>query len=159
MDRTISAPATPFLKFLLPPVWILVFGWFTYGIWTHPETVVLNGVKGAATRADQWLFLFAFCVGTLIILYYVVPLKRVILTEAGLRISNYHEQILVPFDMIQRVSQSRWIGGRTITIVFRTDTRLGDAIRFAPSTQARLAFWRDDEIVTELRHLARLRPE
>jgi hypothetical protein len=159
MDRTISAPATPLLKFLLAPAWILGFGWGTYTLWVHPETVEFNGVKGGATRGDQWTFLVALVVGTVMLLYHTLPLKRAILTPTGLRVSNYREEVFIPFTDIQAVTQGRWLRARAVTVHLRTESALGDTITFMPSTRSRLAFWREDEIVAELRSLAHIAPE
>lgn len=156
MNRTLSAPSTPFLKFVLAPGWILGFGYGTYDLWMRPSEVVFNGVKGAATSGDQWVFLVAFFAGASLMLFTCIPLKRVILTPTGLRVSNYFTDISVGLSAIEDVRQHRWLGGRAITLALRSSTDLGDTIRFLPATRSRLAFWRDDELVDELRHLAGL---
>lgn len=156
MNRTLSTVGTALYKFIFAPVWIMGFGWGTYDMWVHPETVEFNGVKGAITRNDQWLFLAAFVLGTVMVLYFTLPLKRVILTSQGLKVSNYRDEILIPFTAIEAVEQSHWLRARAITVHLRTDTSFGQHITFMPATRTRLAFWRDDEIVAELRQLAHI---
>ena len=160
MERTLSAPMTPIVKFIVPPIWMAGFGYGTYELWKNPADVVFNGIKGAATPTDQWLFLGAFLFGALMLTKYCVPLKRVVLTPDGLRVSNFHSDIFVPFPAIEQVSQGRWIGNRVVTVRLRADTGFGDQITFLPSTASRLAFWREDEVVLELRERAGLtRPD
>ena len=115
------------MKFLLAPAWILGFGWGTYiPLGSTPETVEFNGVKGGATRGDQWTFLVALVVGTVMLLYHTLPLKRAILTPTGLRVSNYREEVFIPFTDIQAVTQSRWLRARAVTVHLRTESALGD---------------------------------
>jgi hypothetical protein len=156
MDRTLSAAATSLLKFVFTPVWILGFGWGTYSLWAHPETVEFNGVVGAATRSDQWLFIFAFILGTAMVLYFAIPLKRVVLTSNGLKVSNYRDEALIPFSAIEGVHQSHWLRPRAVTVHLRSDMAFGGQFIFLPAARNRLLFWQDDEVVAELRHLANI---
>lgn len=154
--RTLSHRATFVFKFLLPAVWIPGFGYGTWQIWTEPGEVVLNGVKGGATAADQWLFLGVFLAGTSLLLWLAIRLKRVRLVEDGLEISNYFTTVRVPFRNISAVRQRRFWSPRTITVQFRIDTPLGSAATFLPQGGSRLLFWREDELVNELRTYAGL---
>jgi hypothetical protein len=157
VERTLSAPSTPLLKFVLPPVWTALFGYGTFQLWINPAEVVYNGVKGGATPGTQWLFLGAFVVGVLYLAWWCLPLKRAVLAGESVRISNFRSEIVVPVATIERVSQS-WLLGRLITLRLRTDTPFGDRITFLPNTQRGLAFWREDELIRELRELAGISP-
>lgn len=156
MERTLSAGTTFLFKYLFPVVWIGGFGMGTLELWFHPEDVVFNGVRGAASRGDQWWFLAAWVVGSAFLLWMAFPLKRVRLTEQGLHVSNYRTEILIPFGAIARVEQNRWINVRPVTVHLRHDSPFGRRITFMPAGRRRFTFWREDEIVDELRHRAGL---
>jgi hypothetical protein len=157
VERTLSAPSTPLLKFVLPPVWTAIFGYGTFQLWTNPAEVVYNGVRGAATPATQWLFLGAFVVGVLYLAWWCLPLKQVVLAGNSLRISNFRSEVVVPLEAVERVTQSRLLG-RLVTLRLRTDTAFGDRITFLPNTRPGLLFWREDELMGELRELAGIKP-
>jgi hypothetical protein len=159
VQRTLSVPHTFLLKFVLPPLWIGGFGYGTWQLWLHPGDVLFDRETGAATPALQWLFLVLFAVGILVLLAFVVPLKRVRLEPDGLRVSNYFREITVPFSNIERVRQNWLPTYRLITLDLRTETPLGGRVIFMPAGPLRLAFWRagywrEDEMVAELRALA-----
>jgi hypothetical protein len=156
MLRTVSSPYTFLFKFIFPPLWIGGFGFGTLQLWLSPETVVFNGVRGGATREHQWLFLGALVLGAALLLWHCTRLHRVRLTDGGLLVSNYFREISVPFGQIARVTQSRLSNPRTITLHLRGETPLGGKVRFFPSTHGRLAFWKEDELVHELRARAGL---
>lgn len=156
MERTLSAGTTFLFKYLFPVVWIGGFGAGTLQLWLHPEDVVFNGVRGAASSGDQWMFLAAWVLGSAFILWMALPLKSVRLTDQGLRVSNYRREIAIPFGAIERVSQSRWINVRPVTVHLRHDSPFGRRVTFIPAGRRRFAFWREDEIVDELRHRAGL---
>jgi hypothetical protein len=69
-------------------------------------------------------------------------------------VSNYVAETDIPFRAIERVSQRRWHHVRPVTVWLRTDSRFGDRITFVPAPPSRLTFWREDDIVADLRALA-----
>jgi hypothetical protein len=155
MKRTLSHPMTPLMKFILPLFWIAGFGYGTLMLWLHPRTVEFNGVRGGAPSGFPWLFLLAFAGGTFALISFALPLKRVVLTEQGLYVSNYRTEIVIPFNIIEAVRQRRLFGGGIIQLDLRRDLGLGTVVKFMPPAR-RLAFWKEDEIVAELRERAGL---
>jgi hypothetical protein len=141
------------MKFVFPALWIGVFGYGTLRLWLAPAEVVFNGVKGAATRHDQIVFLLMLVVGTVFIAWTCLPLKRVYLTERGFLVSNYLEEAEVPFGNVERITQNRWLNIRPVTLHLRRESEFGSRIVFLPAGIGRLAFWREDELVAELREL------
>ena len=151
MERTLSSWSTGFMKYVFPALWIGVFGYGTLQLWLAPEAMVFNGVRGGATRQDQWMFLIMLIVGTLFLAWACFPLKRVKLTERGFRISNYLEEIEVPFRSVSSVAQNRWLNMRPVVLHLRQDTQFGRRIVFLPARRRLFAVWREDELVSELR--------
>ena len=159
MPRMISSPVTPLLKFGLSPLWVGSVGYAICLLWLSPERVLNEAESTALTRALQWVFLALFAGSLLILLAFVVPLKRVSLGDDGLRVSNYVREITIPFSAIARVRQNWLPTFRLITLHLRTPTPLGRRVIFMPAVPRRMAFWRsdywsEDELVRELRSLA-----
>ena len=161
MLRTISTRATPLLKFALSPLWVGAVGYAVWLLWRYPERVLDEAESSAVTRALQWVFLALFTGSVLILLAFVVPLKRVRLGADGLHVSNYVREITIPFSAIARVRQNWLPTFRLITLNLRTQSPLGRRLIFMPAVPRRMAFWRadywsEDELVRELRSLAEL---
>jgi hypothetical protein len=152
MKRTLSAPATPVIKFVVPLVGVPFLGYFTYLLWRYPATFVHNDLHRGATLADQLLFTSVAGVIVSFVLPLAVLVRRVILTDDGLRVSNYLREVTIPFGAILAVSQWRIVGG-LVRITLSQDFGIGTTVSFLPSAR-RLAFWREDEIVDELRERA-----
>ena len=129
------------MKFLFPAIWILAFGYVTF-LWSGgpPQT--------------KFVFLVVWIVGTTSILWFYVGLKRVRMDERQLYVSNYIQEIQIPFSAITEVKQNRWINSRPITIYFRDATQFGGKVTFMP--KQRIQFWSVDPIVNELTQLAGL---
>jgi hypothetical protein len=140
-ERTLSSAWTFWTKFLFPAIWILGFGYVTL-FWSGgpPET--------------KFVFLVVWIVGTTSILWVYVGLKRVRMDEQQLYVSNYIQEIHIPFSAITEVKQNRWINSRPITIYFRDATQFGDKVTFMP--KQRIQFWSVDPVVNELKRLAGL---
>ena len=140
-ERTLSSAWTFWTKFLFPAIWILAFGYGTF-LWSGgpPQT--------------SFVFLVVWIVGTTSILWFYVGLKRVRMDERQLYVSNYIQEIQIPFSTITEVKQNRWINSRPITIYFRDATQFGDKVTFMP--KQRIQFWSVDPVVNELKRLAGL---
>jgi hypothetical protein len=59
-------------------------------------------------------------------------LKKVIATERGLVVSNYRREILVPWEQIASVRESRYQASRPITVHLRSATAFGERFSFFP---------------------------
>jgi len=159
MDRTISSSITFLFKYIFPVVWVSGFGFGALKLLFQPQDVIFNGVPGAATPADQLFVLVMWGFGSAFVLWVTVPLKRVCLKANGLSVSNYRREILIPFGAIERVSQNVLFSGRHVTIYFRYETPFGRRIKFIPAGFGKLAFWKEDDVVKELRrHAKRAKP-
>ena len=140
-ERTLSSAWTFWMKFVFPAIWILAFGYVTF-LWSGgpPQT--------------KFVFLVVWIVGTTSILWVYAGLKRVRMDERQLYVSNYFQEIYVPFSAITDVKQNRWINSRPITICLRDATQFGDKLTFMP--KQRIQFWSLDPVVNELKQLAGL---
>jgi hypothetical protein len=141
--RTISSSLTFVTKLVFPTIWISGFGCGTLSLWlrdpSHVGYVALQ-------------FAVAWIIGAALLWWCCVGLKKVLVDEEVLYISNYYREISVPLRNIRTVTQSLWISPHPVIITFHTATELGKRIKFMP--EHKFAFWRDDSIVDELRQLA-----
>jgi len=156
VERTLSSGFTFTLKFIFPVLWIGGFGYGTLQLFTHPGEVTYNGVRGGAPPDAKWLFLLMWVLGAATLGWLTARLKRVRIDNDGLLVSNYREEVRVPFAAVTKVTQNRWVNARPITVEFRHETPLGRRATFIPAGRGRFAFWREDEIVAELRRRAGL---
>lgn len=136
---------TFFLKFVMPPLWIVLFG---------------LGVGRAAfgdgrPAVSVVVLLLAWTAGTVLLWFSGMRLKRVRRIGSRLQISNYVHEIAMPLSAVDYVEESRWIRGRPITVHFDRETRFGTRIVFMPS-MAMLAsgavFVELERAVREARH-------
>jgi hypothetical protein len=139
-------------KFVFPSLWSGAFGWAT--LWFFLHTIDATG-KPVPTWT-KWQFLVMWILGTLFMLWLIVPLKRVFRDESNLYIANYQTEISVPFSNIAAVRENRrvHVGGKhPIIVEFLTPTLFGSKIIFIPTGKAPFAWpWqkKPHPIVTEL---------
>lgn len=144
-ERTLSSGWTPWMKFILPVVWIVGFASGGAALWS-------GAAKG--TIPPPFGFFAAWIAGTAFILWATVGLKRIRADDRELHVSNYLREMSVPFGAIADVRQNRWLSTKPITIHFKDKTEFGDHVTFMP--KQRFQFWSDDPTVGELRKLAGL---
>jgi hypothetical protein len=138
-ERTLSSAWTFWIKYVFPALWISGFGLATI---LTPD------------QQNKIVFLVAWSLGTTFILWANAGLKRVRMDERQLYVSNYFQELHIPFSAITDVKQNRWINSRPITIYFRDATQFGDRVTFMP--KQRFQFWSVDPVVNELVRLAGL---
>ena len=102
-----------------------------------------------------WPFFFpAIAMVAVSVYWYYVRLKKVIVEEDGLVVSNFVREIRVPWRDIVNVSGSRWVSTRQVTIRLDRDLGFGTSIIFMPQTRI---LWPGQEhpAAQELRDLIR----
>ena len=151
-QRGISGLLTPFLKFVFAPIWIVGFGAGVTLMWLDPQGLVAVDPNAASER---WWMTTLFVVGATLLYWSGVSAKRVLLTDSGLRISNFFVAETIPFADIAEVSQFTWSHPKMITVRFTRGTRFGDSIRFHPRSRFPSFPFREDDVVGELRALSR----
>ena len=150
--QKLSSDFTFLMKYIFPVAWFVLMGWGTLGLITHPAEVVYNGVRGSAPPSAKWSFLVMWLGGTAVSLWFGRRLKRVVLDGDTLIVSNYFSESRIPLSAVFDVKERGWLD-RTISIEFIDPSLFGGAVHFMPVGRSRLAFWREDEMVTELRRL------
>jgi hypothetical protein len=140
------------MKVLFPAVWIGVFGYGTLTLWMG--TGHLRG-GGVPPPEMKWIFLGAWFLGTGLLLWGCVGLKRVRIDSTNLYVSNYLTEIKVPFSNIANVTENQRVNIHPVTIHFRTPTDFGETIKFMPTTRI-FAQSSSHPIVAELQTLIRL---
>ena len=145
--KTISSAQTLYFK-LLPVVWSSGFALATLGFW-------LGAFRGKDNELPpegmKYLFTAAWVAGTAF-LWSCTGLKRVRIDATQLYVSNYVEEISIPFTNVADVTENRWINIHPITIHLKSTTLFGDKITFMP--KSRLFGWTTDPAVRELKKLA-----
>jgi hypothetical protein len=74
-------------------------------------------------------------VGSAFIYWTAIRLKRVAMDDKGLYVSNYRQEIFVPFRDVGEVTENRWIDIHPVTIRFQRDTDFGNSIVFMPKAR------------------------
>ena len=150
--RTLSSAQTFLLKAIFPPLWFLLFGAVTVGMWSG--SIPMQDGSTSAMPAMKWMLLLAWLAGSAAIYWNCVRLKRVDLDGSTLLISNFRTTIRVPLRDIEEVTEARWINTHPVTLHLRRPTDFGSNIVFMP--KARLfGFWSSHPVVGELRELIR----
>jgi hypothetical protein len=140
---TLSSRLTFCYKVIFSITWISGFGLGTVFMWMSAGPPV----------AVKWSFLVAWCLGSIVTWRTCVPLKRLRTDGRNLYVSNYLKEIAIPVNLIDRVTENRWINIHPVTIHFRGDTEFGSRIVFMP--KSRFAFsWTPHPVVGEIERLA-----
>ena len=86
MERTISSRLTPFMKFVFPVLWGGFWGVFTIAEFRRPQPSDL-----------KWMSFVIWVPATLLLARLAMRLRRVRVDDRGLLISDYRQEIHVPF--------------------------------------------------------------
>jgi len=115
----LSSHQTFFSKFILPPIWIGGTG--------------LGLMKSGFGNARAWPVVFVgWIVASGFVYWSCARLKRVSIDEQFLYVSNYSNEIAIPFSDIGDVTQNLWINNQQVTIHFKVPNEFGGAIVFMP---------------------------
>jgi hypothetical protein len=148
--KTLSSAQTLIMKIVFPFIWIIGFGFGTLCLWLGE----LHGKNGVAAPAFfKWQFLGIWIAGTLFIRWGCVGLKRVRRDSENLYVSNFMKEIAVPLNMIENVTENRWINIHPVTIHFRSTTEFGQKITFMPAMRF-MSFWSSHPVVEELKRVS-----
>ena len=120
--QSLSSVLTFFLKFVMPSLWIVLFG----------QGVCRAAFGDGRPAVSVAVLLLAWVAGTALLWFSGMRLKRVRRVGSMLRISNYVHEITLPLSAIDYVAENRWIRGRPITVHFDRETRFGTRIVFMP---------------------------
>jgi hypothetical protein len=124
--RTLSSPLTFFWKFVATP---LIAGLFIAAFARHGWKV-RDGASDSAGMIAIGLFSLIFMIAYLI--WRTAGLKRVVIKEGALYVSNYRTEIRVPFSEIRDVREGFSVRWFVICIDLKDPTALGQHIEFRP---------------------------
>ena len=153
--RNLSSGVSFAFMYLFPIVWILALGVASFLLFFHPQ-VFVNGPLGTAPHSAKWVFLAMWFFGGIMSIRQGLKLKRVLLDGGTLVVSNYFHEDRIPLSAIIDVRQGRF--DRTVTIELSDPNPFNGTVSFMPAGRSRVAFWKEDAIVPELRVLASLDP-
>ena len=120
MVTRLSSLQTFGCKFILPPLWIGGFG-----------LVAMKSMHAADPKAWPPVFVM-WIVSSGFIYWNCVRLKKVSIDDQFLYVSNYLQEIAIPFSFIGDVTENRWMSTHPVTIHFKSPTEFGDEIVFMP---------------------------
>jgi hypothetical protein len=142
-----SSMATLYFK-MLPVLWSSGFGLTTLLLWLDAA----RGPNGEHAPTEfKFAFTAAWVIGTAFA-WSFTRLKRVRIDATHLYVSNYLEEISIPFSNIAKVTEDRWTNIHPITIHLKHATEFGDRITFMPPS--RFFGWTTHPVVHELKQRA-----
>jgi len=155
MPGRLSADHSHLGKWILPPVWLTLWGYFTWLMFTDPAAITWEGAL-QPPRATKWVFLGVGVLGVWLMARYLLPLQRVDLRGESLIVAAWRRERLVPLSEVRGV-RWRFRPSRDRAGLVEVEHRSGGSpgrILFVPKSEA---------IVEELRALVTretgLRPE
>jgi len=161
MTTLLSSRLTFFMKFVFPAIW--------GGGWSFATAMLFRESSTTGTSPfAKWMFFGLLILGGFFCRRIAFPLKRVILEDDVLRISNYRQEIRVP---IRRVRSAGFepgieINNRSLVgVEFDQPTPFGRSIEFMPRSREAVELFRarlgpeiggppskdDDDLAAELR--------
>lgn len=152
MRDPLSSANTFFWKFVFPVVWIGAFVTGTAALFL--TDIDVRHEAGQVPPQDmKWMFLIATVVGSVLIYWGGVRLKRIAIDDHALYISNYLKEIVVPLQELERVSENRVINTHPVTLSFRRETEFGRRVVFIPKARF-FGFLSSHPVVDQLRTAA-----
>lgn len=138
MTTLLSSRLTFFMKFVFPVIW--------GGGWSFATAMLfLESSTTGTSPFAKWMFLGLLVLGGFACRRIAFPLKRVILEDGVLRISNYRQEIRMP---IGRVRSAGFDPGASINnrslvgIEFDQPTPFGRSIEFMPRSREAVELFR-----------------
>ncbi len=141
MER-LSSLLTFFYKFIFPTLWLGGFGLGT----------VLLVIDPPRDGPHPLMFAAALVFGAIVFYRWGFSLKKVMVTENGLLVSNYRHEMFVAYEQISSVRENKLISIRPITVQVRSATAFGSSFVFMPYTA--FVLFRDHPAATRLRERA-----
>jgi len=130
MRKLISSQSTFFYKIIFTTMWIGMFSLGTLLMWFGVSNG--NGELDPEINESKWICLVVTIIGTIIIYWYCMRLKKVEVDEEGFHVSNYLKTITIPVHDLEDVSGSIFIVPELIWLKFKQTTEFGYKIVFIP---------------------------
>lgn len=129
MKKYLSVPATYFFKIIFPILWIaIVVGFYL--------VISFSERRNEIQPFGYWVIVTVI---TLLILRWSFNLKRVQIDENNLYVSNFRQEVTIPLNQVEEVTQNFLQRGNieTITITLKNECALGKKFTFIPC----MRFW------------------
>jgi hypothetical protein len=151
MSEKISSSMTVYYKVLLPVLWIAGFGFGTATMWLGKFDQ-----PSQAQTEPKYMFLIFFIVGSAFLLRDLVRLKTITIENDELIIRNFTKVIRVPVRQINRITESRFMRPKTISLTILPSCEFGEKITFIPKAKMERTFkvLTEHPIAKRLRELA-----
>lgn len=138
----LSSLLTFFHKLIFPTVWLGGFGLGT----------VLFAINPPPGAEHPLILVAALVLGAIMFYRWGFSLKRVRATERGLLVSNYRQEVFVPYEQISSVRESKLVNIRPITVRLRSASAFGSTFVFMPYMA--FVLFGDHPVATRLRERA-----
>jgi hypothetical protein len=151
MSEKISSSMTVYYKLLLPVLWITGFGFGTVTMWLG------NFDQPPQQQIEpKYMFLIFFIIGSVFLLRDLVRLKTLTIENDELVIKNFTRVIRVPARQINRITESRLMRPKTISLTILPSCEFGEKITFIPKAKMQMTFkvLTEHPIAKRLRELA-----
>ena len=133
MTQTLSSRNTFFLKWVVTPLWICLFGIGTVGMWIY--ALFPAGHQVLWNDWLLWLSPFLWLFGSWYMNWGYGQLKKVRMDENNLYISNYLMEIEVPLAEVVEVEAMPLMVNRFVHLKFKNETRFGNKVVFLAKAQ------------------------
>ncbi len=120
--ETLSSSATFFYKFILPSLWIGLFGLVTITMF----------VTDSASSNLKWQFLGAWIIGGVLIYMMCARIKKVMFDGSLIYVSNYFESDTIEISKVLSVSGTILLSPELVWFKVKEETSFGDTIIFMP---------------------------
>src|SRR5437773_11428672 len=108
LHGTLSSSFTAFYKYLFLPLWSGIFGYVTLQLFTNPESVTFNGVRGGAPPGTEWLFLALWVLGTAFTALLAIRLRSVRVYGDLLYASSFGREVEIHRRQLLKAEQLAW---------------------------------------------------
>jgi hypothetical protein len=132
LHGNLSSSLTEFYKYVFLPLWSGGFGYGTLQLFTNPESVTFNGVRGGAPPGTQWLFLVFWALGTGFISLLAVRLRSVRVYDEVLYASSFGHEVEINRRQLLKAEQVQWLRPAVIRILYLTPEGIEKTLWFMP---------------------------
>jgi hypothetical protein len=147
-----SSSMTGFYKFIFAPLWMAGFGLGTFLLFTHPESVTFNGVRGGAPAGIEWLFLAAWLGGSAFVLFISWRLAWLRVSDGVLYVTKVRKEIPVKPGWVRSV-KGLGLRPRVISIKFMDELGRDHTVWVMPAFNWPSGTPADPALLTELQEL------
>jgi len=132
LHGSLSSGFTGFYKYLFLPLWSGIFGYVTLELFTNPESVTFNGVRGGAPPGTEWLFLALWALGTGFISLLAMRLRSVRVYGDLLYASSFGREVEIHRRQLLKAEQLPWLRPVIVRLRYLTPEGVEKAVWFMP---------------------------